>query len=92
MDKEELQRMINRITDRLQQLRDQICSSENPGVDLMFELMTARQMLLDINEQQPGNLTCQKQIDEVDKLMERCYQSCGDSNVRDTSNEQEPTH
>ena len=92
MDKEEFQRMINRITKRLQHLRDQIRSSENPGVDLMFELMTARQMLVDINEQQPGDLTCREQIDEVDKLMEVCYQSRGESNVRDTSNEQEPTH
>ncbi len=92
MDKDKLQRSINRITERLQQLRDQIRSSENPGLDLMFELMTARQMLVEINEQQSDDLTCREQMDEVDKLMELCHQSRGESNVRDTSNEQEPTH
>jgi hypothetical protein len=88
MDGEELQRMINRITKRLQHLRDQICSSEKPGVDLMFELMTARQMLVDINEQQPGDPACREQIDEIDKLIGLYEQARGESNVKDTSNEQ----
>ncbi len=94
MDKEELQRTINRITERLQHLRDQIRSSEKPGMytDLMFELMTGRQMLVEINEKQPDDPACREQIDEVDKLMELFEKSREKSNVQDTSNEQEPTH
>lgn len=54
---------------RVRQLSEDITNSENPGVQIVFELMTAREMLVEMKNTESSEMEIQQYIDQIDKLM-----------------------
>jgi len=57
------------ITERTKKLKEQIRTSNNLPLEVIFELMSIRQMLSDIAEEFSENLKYKNCIDEVDSLI-----------------------
>lgn len=70
MHQDDPNRRIVRIAARLQQLSEDIRSSESPSVQVVFELMTVREMLVDMNNAESPETEIQQCIDQIDELME----------------------
>lgn len=58
------------IAARVRQLSEEITNSENPSVQIVFELMTAREMLVGMKNAESSETRIQQCIDQIDELME----------------------
>ena len=70
MHNDDPHRRVVRIAARLRQLSEDIRSSESPSVQVVFELMTVREMLVDMNDAESPETEIQQCIDQIDELME----------------------
>ena len=69
MNDRQLLQSINHVIERVHRLGEQIRSETDPGISVVLELMSAREIFVGIMERQPDRDDCQKQIDEIDELM-----------------------
>ena len=69
MNDHQLKQSIDRVVHRVHLLGEQIRSENDPGISVVLELMSAREIFVNILEKQPDRENCQKQIDLIDELM-----------------------
>ncbi len=69
MNDHQLKQSIDRVVQRVEQLGEQIRSENDPGISVVLELMSAREIFVSILEKQPDREDCQKQINQIDELM-----------------------
>jgi len=69
MNDHQLKQSIDRVIQRVHWLGEQIHSETDPGISVVLELMSAREIFVGMLERQPDREDCQKQIDEIDELM-----------------------
>ena len=70
MHKDDPNRRVADIATRLRQLSEEIRNSESPSVQVVFELMTAREMLVEMKNAESSERESQQSIDQIDELME----------------------
>jgi hypothetical protein len=54
----------------MRQLSEEIRNSESPSVQIVFELMTTREMLVEMKNAESAEAEIQQCIDQIDELME----------------------
>ncbi|MCK4632290.1 MAG: hypothetical protein KAT79_03405 [candidate division Zixibacteria bacterium] len=69
MNDHQLKQSIDRVVQRVEWLDEQIRSENDPGISVVPELLSAREIFVGILEKQPDFEDCQKQIDQIDELM-----------------------
>lgn len=79
MDQEYPRRGAAHVTARVRQLSEDITNSENPSVQIVFELMTAREMLVGMENAESSETRIQQCIDQIDELMVRWDAKLGDT-------------
>ncbi len=70
MHNDDPHRRVVRIAARPRQLSEEIHNSESPSVQIVFELMTAREMLVEMKSAESSETEIQQSIDQIDELME----------------------
>jgi len=71
MDKPEALSSLNRVEKRVGILQKNMESSDVGSMEVMFELMTARQVLSDLYEKFDDKSSCQALIDKIDQLLKK---------------------
>lgn len=60
---------LGHVSSRLRQLSDEIESSDRPNVHVVFELMTTRQMLMELKLAENSERAIQAHIDRIDQMV-----------------------
>lgn len=70
MDKAIIERKMFLISSRLDLLEDEYYSSAHPGVEVLLELMSAREFITDVDEHYSKEFQCQELIEKLDNVIE----------------------
>lgn len=79
MDQEYPRRRVALIAARLRQLSEEILNSDSSGVQVVFELMTAREILVEMNNPNSSETEILQCIDQIDELMGKWDAKLGDT-------------
>lgn len=60
---------LGHVSGRLRQLSSEIDDSGQPSVQVVFELMTTRQMLMELKLAESSEIAIQEHIDRIDEMV-----------------------